>query len=933
MTSVNRQTLGRNVIPSHYSLWFEPDLKTFQFSGKAAIKVEIQKPTRKITINAKELRIKSAAVKADSTTSTHSIPLPASIHQDDQRQEISLLFNKTLQGKAEIVLEFQGKHNDQMYGFYRSKYRLNDKDEYIVSTQFEAANARAAFPCFDEPALKATFDVTLVVDKSLTALSNLPIKEEKALNGMTNGRMLNGKKMVAFKRSPKMSTYLLYLGVGNFKSLTTKLRNIDLRIFVTPDKLPLAQLPLHFTKTFLKFLEEYFQIPYPLPKLDIIGIPDFAHGAMENWGAITFRELALLGDENTSVAVKQQIALTIAHELAHQWFGNLVTMDWWEDLWLNESFATFMSYKAVHAAYPEWDLPLQYYSDTIADALNADQLDSTHPISVTVNTPAQVDEIFDRISYDKGGSILHMLESYVGEEVFRRGLQKYLRKHAYANAKKEDLWGAIQGEYEKEAGEMVVKSKEKKGKEKETEKRGKEGEKKKESRKENLTTLMKNWIVQPGYPIIEVKKGGGGSKNENKSENKNRNKNGYTLEQKRFTLLGKKYQQSWLVPLTYQAGNQQSGDQRGGEQKTVLEQKKVLLKEPSMSLPEQSDFIKLNVNENGFYRVRYPPEVLNKIGQAIKEKKLSALDAAGIEDNLYALVAASEIPVKEYLEFVRNYCVEEKYPLDAAVSLHLGGLHRFFYGKQQQLTDAIAKVSLPYHQRLLERLGWNRRKNEKNTDTMLRSMTIASLGYLNHKATLQQSLELFRKIQRNKGNKDKETKAVDANLRGAVYALAAWQAGADSKGGLDSEQTYSYLLQRYKEEKIPEESRKLLRALGVFKDVALLKRALDLSQSSTVRLQDSLVLPLTVGANIYGAPLIWPWTKHNWKALTKKFSSGTHMLAHFVHNLAGADTEELKKDIQQFMSAPENFREDINLALKQTLEKIEVNVRLIKKNR
>ncbi len=908
MTSANRQTLGKNVIPSHYSLWFEPDFHNFNFSGKATIKITIQKPTRKITINAKELRIKSATVKADSassaTVSSAHTPLPASIHQDDQRQEISLLFNKTLQGKAEIVLEFQGKHNDQMYGFYRSKYRLNGKDEYMVSTQFEAANARAAFPCFDEPALKATFDVALLVDKNQTALSNMPIKEEKALNGMANGRMLNGKKLVAFKRSPRMSTYLLYLGAGNFKSLTTKLRNIDLRIFVTPDKLPLAQLPLHFTKTFLKFLEEYFQIPYPLPKLDIIGIPDFAHGAMENWGAITFRELALLGDENTSVAVKQQIALTIAHELAHQWFGNLVTMDWWEDLWLNESFATFMSYKAVHAAYPEWDLPLQYYSDTIADALNADQLDSTHPISVTVNTPAQVDEIFDRISYDKGGSILHMLESYVGEEVFRRGLQKYLRKHAYANAKKEDLWGAIQEEYEKKPGMGIT-------------------------TKDNLTALMKNWIVQPGYPIIEVKKGGKGGKNggKNKNENKNEDKNGYTLEQKRFTLLGKKYQQSWLVPLTYQAGGQ-----LGGEQKTVLEQKKVLLKEPSMSLPEQSDFIKLNVNENGFYRVRYPPEVLNRIGQAIKEKRLSALDAAGIEDNLYALVAASEIPVKEYLEFVRNYCLEEKYPLDAAVSLHLGGLHRFFYGKQQQLTDAIAKVSLPYHQRLLDRLGWNRRKNEKNTDTMLRAMTIASLGYLNHKATLQQSLELFRKIQRNKGNKDKEAKAVDANLRGVVYALAAWQAGADSKGGLDSEQTYSYLLQRYKEEKIPEESRKLLRALGVFKDVALLKKALDLSQSSTVRLQDSLVLPLTVGANIYGAPLIWPWTKHNWKALTKKFSSGTHMLAHFVHNLAGADTEELRKDIQQFMSAPENFREDINLALKQTLEKIEVNVRLIRKN-
>ncbi|MEK6950398.1 MAG: M1 family metallopeptidase [Nanoarchaeota archaeon] len=882
MTPPQRQTLGKNVIPLHYALWFEPDFRTFQFSGKATIKVQIQKPTRKICLNAKELRIKSVTINQQA----------ASIHQDDQRQEIALLFNQTLQGKAEIVLEFTGKHNDQMYGFYRSKYRVDgkgmnskeinskgikSKDEYLVSTQFEAANARACFPCFDEPALKATFDVTLVIDKNFTALSNMPVKEEKVVNG--NNRF-NGKKQVVFSRSPKMSTYLLYLGVGNFKLLSTKLRDVTVRIFVTPDKLPLAKLPLHFTKTFLKFFEEYFQIPYPLPKLDIIGIPDFAHGAMENWGAITFRELALLGDENTSVAIKQQIALTIAHELAHQWFGNLVTMDWWEDLWLNESFATFMSYKAVNAAYPEWDLPLQYYSDTIADALNADQLDSTHPISVTVNTPAQVDEIFDRISYDKGGSILQMLESYVGQEIFQKGLQRYLKKHAYANAKKEDLWTAIQEEYEKAAGKK--------------EGVGKEEEKGLRTKKENLTILMKSWIVQPGYPLVEVQT--------SMQKGKKGYSLGYSLAQQRFTLLGKKYSQSWLVPITYQAGN---------------EQKKVMLKESTLTVTEPSDWIKLNLNENGFYRVRYPPELLAKIGTAIKEKKLSALDAAGVEDSLYALTAAGEVLVKEHLEFVRNYCLDAHYPLDTAISLHLSALHRFFYGKKlkRNLVDTIAQVSLLYHQRLLACLGWNRRKNEKNTDTMLRAITIASLGYLEHKATLRQSAELFQKIQKNK--------AVDANLRGVIYALAAWQG---------NEQTFSYLLEKYKQEKLPEESRKLLRALGVFKDVVLLKKALDLSQSSTVRLQDSLVLPLTVSANVYGSSLIWPWTRQNWPALLKKYSSGTHMLANFVHNLAGADSEELRKDIQQFFSQPENFREDINLALKQTLEKIEVNVKLMKRN-
>ncbi len=828
-----RQTLGMNVIPTHYTLQFEPDFRTFRFKGKATINVEVKKPARIIKINARELKI----------TNVLCNKLPGSIHQDDQRQELTFTFPQTIQGKAQLEIEFSGYHNEKMYGFYRSKYTLNGKDTYLLTTQFEAANARTAFPCFDEPALKATFDVTLVVDKSMTPLSNMPVREEKALNN---------KKQVTFQRTPRMSTYLLYMGVGNFKSLMTKHRNIDLRIFTMPDKLHLARLPLHFTRTFLKFLEDYFKIPYPLPKLDIIAIPDFAAGAMENWGAITFREIALLGDDHTSVAVKQQIAITIAHELAHQWFGNLVTMGWWEDLWLNESFATFMSYKTVNAAYPDWDLPLQYYSDTIADALNADQLDSTHPINVDVKTPAQVDEIFDRISYDKGGSILQMLEKYVGEEIFRQGLQRYLKKHAYGNAVKEDLWVAIQQEYGKE----------------------------------NLTALMKNWILQPGYPLVKVQ----------------RSKQGYVLEQKRFTLLGRNYSQWWLVPVTYQSGK---------------DVKKVLLKENRIILPEQAESIKLNLNQNGFYRVQYPPELLQKIGKDIHGKKLSALDAAGVEDDFYALVAAGEVPVKEYLEFVRNYCLDARYPLDLAVSLHLTSLHRFFFGKPtaQPLAAAIAKVSLLYHQRLLQRLGWNRKKNEKNTDTMLRAVTIVSLGFLNHKETLQQFSLLFQKIRKNQ--------AVDPNLRGAVYALAAWQG---------DEETYSYFLERYKQEKLPEESRKLLRALGMFKDVALLKKALDLSQSSTVRLQDSLVLPLTISANVYGSSLLWPWTKHNWPQFLKKYSSGTHLLSPLVNNLAGIDTEEVKKDVQQFLSARENFREDITLALKQTVEKIEVNMKFLQRN-
>ncbi len=861
-------TLSFDITPSHYSLCLEPDFKSFHFAGRVAIDLHLQKSTRSIKLHAKELEVSKAVLVQGEKE------YPAAIKLNPDKEELILTLPAAVKGNAEIVLHFIGILNDKMYGFYRSRYAYHRREEVLLSSQFEAANARAAFPCFDEPAFKAAFDVTLIVPKKLLAISNMPVQEEQLISA--------GRKRVHFQRTLIMSTYLLYLGVGNFAVQETKHRNVQLRVLTTPDKKKYAALPLQYSKTFLQFFERYFAIPYPLPKLDLIAIPDFASGAMENWGAITFREIALLGDEKTSVIIKQNIAITIAHELAHQWFGNLVTMQWWDDLWLNESFATFMSYKVVDAAFPDWDLPQQYFEDTIMDALSADQMKTTHPINVHVRTPGEIDEIFDRISYDKGGSVLHMLEDFVGKDAFQKGLSYYLRKYSYKNASKDNLWEALA----------------------------------KVSKNRLLPQMMQSWIIQPGYPLIKMKS----------------TPKGYELSQQRFTLIGGKYKEQWLVPIIYKSKAGSRSIMLKGKSLTLPDAQEIKIpiaaelrgifnldKVNLSSVAEQrgigpSQEIKLNYGQNGFYRVQYDAAALAVLGEHILGKKLSALDAAGIENDLYALLVAGEYTVKEYLAFVQRYCLDADYPLNSRVSAHINWLYHLLakYG----IDDEIKKVSLEFHGRLLQKVSWQRREGEKNTTTLLRSIAITSLGLLHDAVVLQEAAERFALIQRGK--------EVDANLRGAVYALAAWQG---------DERTYKYLLQRYRQEKVPEENRKLLRSLGVFQSPALLKKSLALSQSSAVRLQDAILLPMAVAGNPAAEEkLIWNWTKQNWHKLQQRFSSGTHMLPYLVQNVGGASSPQLLQEVRAFFMQKKNMRDDIKQAVKQTLERIEVNVRFVERN-
>jgi len=474
------------IIPINYELEFEPNFKNFTFRGKECLTINSFGYTNNIKLNAAELKIKNCTVETANKT------LKTKVTLDAKNEELKIKIPQKIKGKAIIHLDYTGILNDRLLGFYRSQYKEKGKIKYLATTQFEAADARRAFPCWDQPEAKATFDITIITDSNHTAISNMPVKSKRKF----------GEKIVyKFGKTPVMSTYLVYLGVGEFESLKSRIGRVEVRVISTRGNKDKGKYALDLGKKLLRAYENYFEIRYPFPKLDLIAVPDFAAGAMENWGAITFREAILHYDPKTSsTQTKQRIAEVISHELAHQWFGNLVTMKWWNDLWLNESFATFMATKFVDQFYPEWDSWEQFIEDAMNVSMGLDSLKTSHPIDVTVKSPSEIREIFDAISYDKGGCVLRMLENYVGEKNFRNGLKQYLKKYMYKNAVGDDLWNTI----------------------------GK-------TSKLPVRKMVHSWIKQVGFPLVTVQK--------QNSE--------LLLQQERFLMLPSKSQKgTWAIPIS-----------------------------------------------------------------------------------------------------------------------------------------------------------------------------------------------------------------------------------------------------------------------------------------------------------------------------------------------------------------------------------------------
>lgn len=677
---IKHQTLGDIVRPVNYTLAFEPDMKTFAYSCHERIAVKARKRTKMIKLNAKGLKIKSVVVKEGKKEQQGVFAL------DEKREELTVGLKEAVIGDVEIKIEFDGTCGDNLEGFYRSKYTANGKDHYILTSQFEAPSARAAFPCFDEPEFKATYDVSFVIERELDAISNMPAKSEKKFDSK--------RKTVVFQTTPVMSSYLLYLGVGKYDYLEDSKGRVKLRVVTTPGKKKFASMALDFGRKILDAEEQYFGIKFPLPKLDLIAIPDFSAGAMENWGAITFRETALLGDEKlTAEAMKQRIIEVIAHEMVHQWFGDLVTMKWWDDLWLNESFATFMAYRITNDVFPEYKMMVNYYRDTVASAFADDALKSTHPINLPLNTPGEISSAFDHVSYDKGGSVLFMLEDYMGKEIFRKGLQEYLKKHSYKNATKYDLWDALEGAAKEEGLELPI------------------------------SEVMRDWVDQPGYPMLHL--------SENKEEG------GYLVQQKRFTLLNYPLEEEWKVPIHY---------------KSEMNERRLLMDDKNFTIKDGSQWLKLNYGQAGLYRVRYEPEALERIGMLIKEKRLDEIDAWGVDNDLFAMARSGMIPARQYVEFARRYMTDCAYPANVSVSGHLSFVYMMTEGLPYHEESRLA--SIEFNKAMLSKLGWEKKENESALDTMTRAIAISALGFADDRETVEKANRLFNNFVGGKGDID-----------------------------------------------------------------------------------------------------------------------------------------------------------------------------------
>ena len=481
--------LPRNVIPRHYALVLEPDLGQARFDGEASIDVDVVEDATEIVMNAAELEVASAELSFDGKQ------VVAAVSMDPEEEQVVLRPQEPVPlGPCQVRLKFSGHLNDKLRGFYRSKYKAQDgTDQWLAVTQFESTDARRAFPCWDEPDFKATFGMTVVADEGLTVLSNGQLASSEPTG--------DGKRRACFADTIKMSTYLVAVAVGPFQmTQPVEVAGVPLRVGFVPGRAELTGLAQKAAVHALDFLRDYFSIPYPAEKLDHIAIPDFAAGAMENLGLVTYRETALLVPEDSSQAERQRVVTVVAHETAHMWFGDLVTMKWWEGTWLNEAFATFMEMLVTDAFEPSWQIWANFGVDRVA-ALATDSLRNTRAIEYPVGRPDEAEDMFDIITYEKGGSVLRMLERYLGGPTFRQGLSYYLDEHKFANTVTTDLWDAL----EHVSGQP-------------------------------LTATMTTWVNQPGHPAVTAEMASPTT---------------LRLSQRRFMLDGSEEpSELWVVPLT-----------------------------------------------------------------------------------------------------------------------------------------------------------------------------------------------------------------------------------------------------------------------------------------------------------------------------------------------------------------------------------------------
>lgn len=672
--------LSSHVSPSRYRLMIHPSHDHQSFKGEETIELTLSKPTKSIILHSADLTIESAEIFGSETSK--KLWQAAEISYNPEDEIATFTFAKAVIGKCELKLKFRGNITEKLAGFYRSTYQHGGEKKTLATTQFEPVDARRAFPCFDEPSQKAVFDITLMVPKGQIAISNTyPISETPLLRGGAGEGLY---EVVKFAPTPKMSTYLVAFIVGNFDYVEAKTSgDVRVRIFATPGKKHQSQYALDTAVKILDFYTEYFGIKYPLPVLDLIAVPDFPVGAMENWGAITYRETGLLVDpDHSSAAAKQRVTLVIAHELAHQWFGNLVTMEWWTQLWLNEGFASWIEFLAMNHIHPEWNMWEQFHTMDKAEGMHLDALGNTHPIESVVNHPKEISSLFDAVSYHKGASVIHMLHAYLGPKLFQKGLQHYLKKHAYQNTVTKDLWDS----FTKVSGV-------------------------------NIAKLMDHWITQPGFPVVSV----------------SLKAKVLSLSQERFFSNPKSKfptKKLWQIPvLIRQAGERQVV-------KTLFAKKSA-----KISLKNNADWTLINSEQAGFFRTLYIPELLALLHTPIRAKTFGPIDRLSILSDTFSAARAGLTKTEPLLKLLSAYHDEDNYNVWSEIAGVVGALDYMLHGHklQKKLHAYGCELFAP----IIHKLGYAPKSSDSHSDALLRALAFGQLGRYGHTETLAHAQKLF----------------------------------------------------------------------------------------------------------------------------------------------------------------------------------------------
>ncbi|KAK1174274.1 endoplasmic reticulum aminopeptidase 2-like isoform X1 [Acipenser oxyrinchus oxyrinchus] len=882
----NMLRLPDTVIPAHYHLLVHPNLTTLNFSASVRIEVDVMQSTNSIILHSKDLLITKAIIEEETGASQSRKPLQ--VLEYPPHEQIALVSSDMLLpgGKYFICINYAANLSDGFYGFYKSTYRSKDGETRVLaSTHFEPTSARMAFPCFDEPMFKANYSVVIRRGDKHIALSNMPkVKTVELGSGIFEDH---------FDVSVRMSTYLVAFIVCDFKSVSQiTSTGIEVSIYAVPDKWDQTHYALEAAVKLLEFYEQYFNIYYPLPKQDLVAIPDFQSGAMENWGLTTYRETSLLFDAETSSASdKLWVTMVIGHELAHQWFGNLVTMQWWNDIWLNEGFARYMEFVSVDATYPELQVG-DYLLGTCFAAIGRDSMNSSRPISSAAENPTQIKEMFDTVSYDKGACILHMLRSFLTEDIFQSGIVRYLKKFSYKNAKNEDLWNSIANTCTEEdftSGEFCYSSSQ-----------ASKNAYQYAGEHLDLKAMMNTWTLQKGIPLIIVERRG----------------STVTLRQERFLKavlhsdpVWSSLQQGylWHVPLTYITSNSKNIGRH------LLE-----TQSDTIELEGEVSWVKFNADMNGYYVVHYEGDGWDSLIHLLDRNHtaLSHKDRSNLIHNAFQLVSAGRLTLDRALDLSR-YLRHETHNIPLLQGLgYLEAFYRMI--EKRNITDVAQNLKnyiLQYFKAVIDKQTWS--DEGSVSDRRLRSEVLGLACDLGYPPCVKKAHQLFTDWVESNSSLSLPTDVIEA-----VYSI-----GAQSAEG------WAYLLEKYQVSMSGAEKNKILGALTSSKDTGKLLRLLELGmEGDVIRTQDLSTVIYSVSRNPIGHFLAWDFVKKHWSELVEKFHLGSFCIRNIIiGTTAQFSSREELEEVKMFF---ESIREQSSqLRVTQVaIENLEKNIKWLERN-